>query len=124
MPDTPKQPTTFDKYQFNEHGVCINPDVVYCSNDHEHLPAIKIEVCQHEKGWNSAYSIHGQDSAGVGIPCSRVGAFPSKEAAVDYSISVVRFRYKDYFTKGKYPALFQQFEEWSLKQRNQQLKMF
>ena len=78
-------------FEFNEHTVCMNPEVIYPPN------AIKkdygnnsIVVCCDEKGnWDYGFNMVGGKSMGSASPAARNGKFKSRDEAVEAAITYV-----------------------------------
>lgn len=74
--------TTYNGYEYNEFGVCVNPDVAY-SFGNDNYTYFEIEVSETPKGWDYGYSWHF-DCAGGGGPCSidTPKSFPTRSKAI------------------------------------------
>ncbi|MDE7180067.1 MAG: hypothetical protein K2N88_02575 [Muribaculaceae bacterium] len=72
--------TTFNGYEYNDCGVCVNPDKPYrFGNDHNFY--FEIEVSESSQGW--AYGYHWScGTSGGGSPCMPNRACASRSKAV------------------------------------------
>ena len=76
------KPTTFNGYEYNEFGVCMNPDKCYAF-DNDHYTYFEIEVSETPNGWSYGYQWHF-DCAGGGGPCmiDNPKPFPTRSKAI------------------------------------------
>lgn len=118
--------TTFKNFQFNDCGSCLNPEAVYIDRatdmPSQGLPSIEIEVFEGPQGWGcntGAFTIMEGYSRGGGIDVR----FPSRYAAIDYGISSIK-AHENIFKSAPQLAVFRRFEEWALKTRCAQLRIF
>lgn len=97
-------------YQYNEHGVCTNPDIFMQVETKEHYA--KLKICQLPNGaWTFGYSfgVHFGNMAGCSGPASITGhQYPTpaeaKKAAINYY-------------QPKIQTMIQDAKEWNRRQR-------
>jgi hypothetical protein len=86
---------------YNDHGVCINPEVVF-QNSSSTNQDLKLEICEKENKWTFGYS-YNYNFKGIGggsSPCSffEWNSFESKDKAIQEAIK--QMRSLQYFKKG------------------------
>ncbi|MDE5886465.1 MAG: hypothetical protein K2H46_02635 [Muribaculaceae bacterium] len=73
--------TTYNGYEYNEFGVCLNPDKPYQFGK-DHYYYFTIEVSESPKGWTYGYQWSCGTSGG-GSPCSPTWkTFPCRSKAI------------------------------------------
>lgn len=60
---------TYKGFEYNAHGVCINPEIPYKFGDNLNDDSFMIEVSETADGWIFGW-MWGTSSAGGGSPCS------------------------------------------------------
>lgn len=73
---------TFNGYEYNKFGVCLNPDKPY-SFGKDHYTYFEIEVSETPNGWSYGYDWHF-DCVGGGEPCKidDPKPFPTRSKAI------------------------------------------
>lgn len=75
----------FNNFEYNEYGVCTNPDIPYQSDEKSRY-SYKIEVSETPDGWVYGYN-WSLPTNGGGAPCSlasfRKGSMTKSEAIVE-----------------------------------------
>lgn len=73
--------TTYNGYEYNDCGVCVNPDKAYEYKDSK--GHFKIKVSETPKGWVYGYD-YGFDIMGGGGPCAldKLNVYPSRSKAI------------------------------------------
>ena len=118
------------KFKYNEHNVCMNPEIIYRSDEDSKYNGYAIEVSERKGFWGFGYNISSIDNnGGSSSPCypmteiNKYGNGPSLyktkdnaiQAAVDYIINEIECQY---IHKREHPdmkAKIKHFVKWTIK---------
>lgn len=102
---------TYNGFEYNEHGVCINPDIPYTSESLLKKDYFEINVSETTDGWTCGWSwvvFYSDDGrprlTGGGCPCSPTfnTVHKTRSEAIINAATVIR---KGFVTRNKHKAV-------------------
>lgn len=98
---------SYNGYEYNDYGVCVNPDKAYEYKDSKGY--FKIKVSETPKGWVYGYD-YGFDIMGGGGPCAinSPNVYPSRSKAIADSAKGIKTSLS--FLKEKHPKMLAELD--------------
>lgn len=114
-----------NKFEFNEHGVCVNPETVCFINPGKSSYQIRIVICERDGLWFYGYSFY-EGIKGISSTCDtepkELLGHDSKDKVITQAVSEIRMRLK---RVGDHSSpLKKEFDKWATEFKTPQNSLF